>query len=287
MLRMRLVFGTLMVLFFGTVMLIDGWIDGSIVPGKQHGVQGTLTTVIVMLLVGLSQIELERLLSSTGVKVFRPVVMVASVLLAIAWYIKELFPQMDLGHYMAYVSSLAVMAVFLFQAKKHGVRNVVANCGGNLLAIFYAGMFASFFVGIRTEFGVWPLLMLVFTVKASDIGAYAAGRLFGSHKFAPVISPGKTWEGMAGGAILAMVVGAVFAAKANLAGIGRFDGAVFGLLFAFIGQMGDLAESMLKRDARLKDSSHSVPGFGGVLDIVDSPLLAAPFAMMLFSYFLS
>jgi phosphatidate cytidylyltransferase len=283
MLRMRLVFGTLMVLFFGGIMLIDGWLDGSIVPGKHAGIQGTLTAVLVMLIVGISQMELERLLASTGVKVFRPIVIVASVLLAIAWYVKELFPKMDLGHYLAYVSSLAVMAILLFQAKKHGVRNVVANCGGNLFAVFYAGLFGAFFIGVRTEFGAWPLIMLVFTVKSCDIGAYAAGRLFGSHKFAPEISPGKTWEGMVGGAVLAMVVGATFAAKTNL--MGTFNGALFGFVFAVIGQMGDLAESMLKRDARLKDSSHSVPGFGGVLDVIDSPLLAAPFAMMFFSYF--
>jgi phosphatidate cytidylyltransferase len=283
MLRMRLVFGTLMVLFFGGIMLIDGWLDGSIVPGKHAAVQGTLTAVLVMLIVGISQVELERLLASTGVKVFRPIVMTASVMLAISWYLKELFPSMDLGHYMAYVSSFAMMAVLLFQAKKHGVRNVVANCGGNLFAIFYAGLFGAFFIGVRTEFGAWPLIMLVFTVKSCDIGAYAAGRLFGTHKFAPEISPGKTWEGMVGGAALSMVIGAIFAAKTGL--MGTFDGAVFGFIFAVIGQMGDLAESMLKRDARLKDSSHSVPGFGGVLDVIDSPLLSAPFAMMFFSYF--
>lgn len=285
MLRMRLVFGTLMVLFFGSVMLIDGWLDGSITPGAHKPVQGTLTAVLVMLIVGLSQVELERLLASTGVKVFRPIVITASVMLAMSWYLRQLFPSMDVGHYIAYVSSFALMAVLLFQAKKHGVRNVVANCGGNLFAIFYAGLFGAFFVGLRTEFGAWPLIMLVFTVKSCDIGAYAAGRLFGAHKFAPEISPGKTWEGMVGGAIFSMIVGAVFAVKTGL--MGGFNGAIFGFLFAIIGQMGDLAESMLKRDARLKDSSHAVPGFGGVLDVIDSPLLAAPFAMVFFSCFTS
>lgn len=287
MLRMRLVFGTMMVLFFGGVMLIDGLLDGSINPASAHGdtVRGTLTAVLVMMIVGISQLELERLLASTGVKVFRPVVVIASVMLAVSWYLKELFHDINLGLYIAYVSAFAFMAIMLFQAQKHGIRNVVANCGGNLFAVLYAGLFGAFFVGIRTQFGVWPLLMLVFTVKSCDIGAYAAGRLFGSHKFAPEISPGKTWEGMVGGAVFAMFVGAVFAAKTHL--MGAFNGAIFGFIFAIIGQMGDLAESMLKRDARLKDSSHSVPGFGGVLDVIDSPLLAAPFAMMFFSYFIN
>jgi len=281
---MRLVFGTVMVFFFAGVMLIDGWLDGSITPGVANArVPGTLCTVFVMLLVGVGQIELERLLISTGVKVFRPIVIAASMLLGLAWYLQHLLRGMDLGTYIAYVSAFSVMAVLFYQARKFSVRNVVANCGANLFAIFYLGLFAAFFVGLRTEFGLWPTLMMVFTVKACDIGAYASGRLFGSRKFSPEISPGKTWEGMVGGAILAMIVGGIFAAKTGL--MGKADGVIFGLVFAFIGQMGDLAESMLKRDARLKDSSHSVPGFGGVLDVIDSPLLAAPFAMIFFSHF--
>jgi phosphatidate cytidylyltransferase len=284
MLRMRLVFGTIMVLFFGGVMLIDGLLDGTIMPGSAHDtVRGTLTAVLVMLVVGISQVEMERLLASTGVKVFRPIVMTSSVMLAVSWYLKELFPTMSLGLYIAYVTAFAFMAIMLFQAQKHGVRNVVANCGGNLFAVLYAGLFGAFFIGVRTQFGVWPLMMLVFTVKSCDIGAYAAGRLFGSHKFAPEISPGKTWEGMAGGAFLAVIIGSIFASRTHLMSV--FDGALFGFAFAFIGQMGDLAESMLKRDARLKDSSHSVPGFGGVLDVIDSPLFASPFAMLFFTYF--
>jgi phosphatidate cytidylyltransferase len=287
MFRTRLLFGTMMVLFFGGVLLVDGWLDGSINPGipiHSLAVQGTLLTVLVMLLVATGEMELERLLASTGTRVFRPVVIPFAVLLSIAWYMKQLFPGMDLGHYFAYVSAFALMAVFLFQARKHLTRNVIENCGGNLFAIFYLGLLGSFAVGVRTEFGVWPMLMFIFTVKSCDIGAYVAGRLFGKHKFSPNISPAKTWEGMAGGVILSMVVGAFFAAKTGIMGTGT--GAVFGLIFAFIGQLGDLAESMIKRDARLKDSSHSVPGFGGVLDVIDSPLMAAPFAMIFFSCFI-
>jgi phosphatidate cytidylyltransferase len=264
-----------MVLFFTGVVLVDGWLDGS---------KGTLLTVLVMLIVATGEVELERLLASTGVKVFRPMVIPLAVLLSMAWYLKKLIPGLDMGLYFAYISAFAVMGVLFFQARKHATKNVVENCGGNLFAIFYLGLLASFIVGIRTQFGAWPLLMFVFTVKSCDIGAYAAGRLFGSHKFSPAISPGKTWEGMIGGAVLSMVVGAVFASKLGLMNV--WVGAGFGLIFAFIGQMGDLAESLLKRDARLKDSSHSVPGFGGVLDVIDSPLVAAPFAMMFFSYFL-
>ena len=286
MLATRLLFGTLMVLFFCGVVLVDGWLDGSISPSvEDKSVQGTLLTVLVMLLVAVGELELERLLTSTGIRIFRPVVVFFAVLLVVSWYIVGLIPAINPGQYFAYVSALAVMAVFFVQARKYATKNVAANCGGNLLAILYLGILGSFVVGIRTNFGVWPLLMFVLTVKCSDIGAYFAGRFFGRRRFSPSISPGKTWEGMIGGLVLSMVVGAVFATKLRL--MSAFVGAGFGLIFAFIGQMGDLAESMMKRDARLKDSSQTVPGFGGVLDVIDSPLMAAPFAMMFFSYFLA
>ena len=124
------------------------------------------------------------------------------------------------------------------------------------------------------------MLMFVFVVKSADIGAYAIGSIFGRHKFSPNISPGKTWEGMCGAVAAAIIVAIGFA---FICGIMTWRSAViFGLCFAFIGQMGDLAESMMKRDAEQKDSANKVPGFGGVLDIVDSPLVAAPFAYLFF-----
>ena len=285
MLATRLLFGTLMVLFFSGLMLVDGWLDGSISSATENAaIQGTLLVVLVMLLIAAAELELERLLTSTGARVFRPVVVPFAVLLSIAWYVRRLIPAVELGQYFAFVGAFAVMAVFFAQARKYATKNVVENCGANLFAIFYPGLLASFVVGVRTEFGVWPLLMLVLTVKSSDIGAYAAGRLFGKRRFSPAISPAKTWEGMIGGIVLSMVIGALFAAKLKFMSV--WVGAGFGLIFAFIGQMGDLAESMIKRDARLKDSSQAVPGYGGVLDVVDSPLMAAPFAMLFFSYFL-
>ena len=76
------------------------------------------------------------------------------------------------------------------------------------------------------------------------------------------------------------ITGSIFAAASGIMAV--WAGALFGLIFAFIGQLGDLAESMIKRDAQQKDSSKSVPGFGGVLDVIDSPLMAAPFAYLFF-----
>jgi phosphatidate cytidylyltransferase len=106
------------------------------------------------------------------------------------------------------------------------------------------------------------------------------GGLFGKHKFSPKISPGKTWEGMAGAVVIAMIVAIFFAVSCGI--MVWWLALIFGFCFAFIGQFGDLAESMIKRDAEQKDAANKVPGFGGILDIVDSPLVAAPFAYLFF-----
>ena len=82
---------------------------------------------------------------------------------------------------------------------------------GSCLALMYLGVMGSFALAIRIEYGLWALLMFVFVVKASDIGAFTVGRLIGKHKFAPRVSPGKTWEGLGGAMAFASIVAAVFA----------------------------------------------------------------------------
>jgi phosphatidate cytidylyltransferase len=106
------------------------------------------------------------------------------------------------------------------------------------------------------------------------------GRLFGKHKFSPVLSPKKTWEGMAGAVIFASVVSSIFALTSDIMLL--WQAILFGIVFAFLGQLGDLAESMLKRAAEQKDSANTVPGFGGVLDVIDSPLATGVFAYLFF-----
>jgi len=135
-------------------------------------------------------------------------------------------------------------------------------------------------VAMRLELGLWHLLMFVFVIKFADIGAYAIGVSFGRHRFSPKISPLKSWEGMAGAVGAAVIVAIGFAVSCDI--MAWWLAAVFGLCFAFIGQIGDLVESMMKRDAEQKDSSKNVPGFGGILDIIDSLLVAAPFGYLFF-----
>jgi phosphatidate cytidylyltransferase len=165
--------------------------------------------------------------------------------------------------------------------------------------LVYLGLPLAFMVSLRlvcvenlgpeqrgpAHLGIVPLLSLVAVVKAGDVAAYAVGSLVGRNHMAPVLSPGKTWEGAA-----ASLAGSLAAAWLVLEGSG-LDAAtrpwggwiVYGLAVGLAGMLGDLAESLLKRDAGSKDSGISLGCLGGVLDLVDSLLFAAPVAWLLWA----
>ena len=279
--KSRIFFGTLMTIFFTGIVLLGGYVDGSVSASLPDSkVQGTILCVLLVILVAAGGQELSRLLPIVGLKSFAPVTIPCSILVATSWYWPQLLP-IRLELYIILVAAGTIMAFFLYQAVFYGTERVIANCGGNCFLVFYMGILSSLVLAVRIEFGVWRLLMFIFTVKSADIGAYTVGSLVGRHKFSPVISPGKTWEGMAGAVVFAVFTASIFAAGCGIMNI--WTAVLFGLLFAFLGQLGDLAESMIKRDAEQKDSGRKVPGFGGILDIVDSPLMTAPFAYVFFS----
>jgi len=268
------------------LVLFDGWLDGSLSGELQAGkVYGTAFVIVVALILAAAQIELARLVAKKNIRIFLPITIPASMLLALSWYLGQSF-NIDSPMYFFVVLATTLFGLFLYQYYSCQTEGLVANCGGSLFSIFYLGVLAAFIIGIRICFGPWKLLMFVFVVKTADIGAYAAGRLFGRHKFSSKISPSKTWEGMAG-AVAAAVIVAVFFSRTFVI-MSLWKAVVFGICFAFIGQLGDLAESMIKRDAEQKDSveagSIGIPGFGGILDVIDSPLGAGIFGYLFFAY---
>jgi phosphatidate cytidylyltransferase len=174
-------------------------------------------------------------------------------------------------------------------------------------AIFYVGGLMGFIVQLRMlqgtpwgddgRWGMLALVSLIATVKMSDTGQYWMGRMFGRRKLAPAVSPGKTWEGALGGVLFAvvaawfvfgwmarwMVVESDYANRLLDSASGPISITLFAVAVAVAGIIGDLAESLLKRDAGVKDSSTWMPGFGGVLDLLDSLLGAAPVAYALWA----
>jgi phosphatidate cytidylyltransferase len=283
MLKYRLVFGTLMTVFFAATVIFDGWMDGTLTVSvaDDKPVQGTILCILIALLVIPAQLELSKLAAAKNLKIFSPISIVASILFATSWYWPQLL-QIDSRIYLYSISAFVLMALLLYQYIGYGTSEVLANCGANYFSIIYLGLLGAFVLAVRIDFGPWALLMFVFVVKSADIGAYSIGSLFGKHKFSPKISPSKSWEGMAGAVATAIIVAILFARCCDI--MVWWLALIFGFCFAFIGQMGDLAESMIKRDAKQKDSANNVPGFGGILDILDSPLLAAPFAYLFFMF---
>jgi phosphatidate cytidylyltransferase len=193
------------------------------------------------------------------------------------------------GVWMLYtLAALAIGIILIFLAEMRRYEKPGGNIGnlaGGILGLIYVGVLMAFAVQMRFFWGIGSLAVWVIVVKMGDTGAYTVGRLIGRHKMAPAISPGKTIEG-AFGAVAFSCLGAWAAFRWLIPAMtpesdrpGPWWGwIVFGLLVGVTGLAGDLAESLLKRDVGVKDSSTWMPGFGGVLDILDSLLLSAPVA---------
>jgi len=192
--------------------------------------------------------------------------------------------------------ALALLATFAGEMSRYTTPGrVTESLSAAMLAFAYVGLLMTFVVQLRLvdggRVGVAALLSLVIVVKMCDTGAYTVGRLIGRHKMAPVLSPKKTVEGAIGGLAFAclgswaafqwMAPTVTLASRPNATDLGWL---VYGLLIGAAGMLGDLAESLLKRDLGRKDSSTWMPGFGGVLDVLDSILLAAPVAYLCWAF---
>ncbi len=279
MLRWRLILGAALI----AALAAGCWLD----LHSTGLVLAPLSLVVVLLASG----EIIWLLRSAGIAV-RPSVVYAGNLSLIAsawlpqWFALPSWPGGLAGVALVFVFWLLVaLAVECIAYRKPG--GITARLAATLFALAYVGLLASFWILLRLlppvgAKGLVALVSLVIVVKMCDIGAYTVGRLVGRHKMAPYLSPGKTIEGAVGGIVFALL-GAWLAFDWLLPWLagghvstGRW--LAFGVVIGASGIFGDLAESLLKRDLGRKDSSTWLPGFGGVLDIVDSVLWAAPVA---------
>jgi phosphatidate cytidylyltransferase len=270
-----------MTLLFIGIAVFDGWLDGSLTASSadNRAVQATLLAILVAVALSLGGLEFARLAAAKGLVILNPASTIGLILVSTAWYWPQVIP-LGQGPYLSLVLAGVLAGLVAQQKARFGTTGTLANCGISCFSLLYLGLLGAFILAIRIDIGLWQVLMYVFVVKTSDTGAYVAGKLFGRHRLAPRISPGKTWEGLAGAGAVAMAVSFAFVLSF---GIMKFWLApVFGACMAVVGQLSDLAESMLKRDAQQKDSSNRVPGFGGILDVIDSLLFAAPSAYMFF-----
>ena len=171
--------------------------------------------------------------------------------------------------------SLGALLFTYRTGSRDGARSWTTTVGASL----YPAAFLATGLALRdsTDGLAW-LSYAILIAFASDTAAYAAGRLIGRHKLSPSISPGKTWEGAAG-AVVGARISAAFAVIVEIDGLPVINAILLGAALSILGQIGDLAESWLKRKAGAKDSGAFLPGHGGILDRLDSllPILPAVF----------
>lgn len=218
-----------------------------------------------------------------GFPVFDAFVAVAAALMVWEW------DRMSLGEFsrLGGVVAGALSALVLLASHLPMLSLVLVGVGSAVLALkserrwlawglAYIGVPVISLVWLRLVGGAWSLLWLLLIVWATDVGAYAAGRTIGGAKLAPRISPNKTWAGLIGGAVAAVVSGLALSVVVGIQHWAIL--ALFAAVLAVVSQMGDLYESSVKRRFQVKDSSNIIPGHGGVLDRVDG-LMAAAVAM--------
>jgi len=192
------------------------------------------------------------------------------------------------------VFSVSILALFLKGALKYREPGTsMETLGAELLTVSYIGVLLTLTAQLRWtaggSAGYLALGSVIIAAKSGDIGAYTLGRLFGKKKMIPRLSPGKTWMG-AWGAVLGSGLGSILwfqlatpMFNENWMPCEWYWAVLFGVIIGIVGLVGDLCESLIKRDLGQKDSAVLLPGFGGLLDLLDSVLYAGPVAYLLWS----
>nr|WP_246003682.1 phosphatidate cytidylyltransferase [Nocardioides aurantiacus] len=174
----------------------------------------------------------------------------------------------------ALITATAVTAlVTMLWLLRRGVEGYVQNATASVFTLIYIPFLGSFVALLLAEDGsdgVKGIVTFVVITVASDIGGYVAGVLFGKHPMAPVISPKKSWEGFAGSALACVAAGVLLVVL--LLGSDWWIGVLLGLIAVVMATLGDLCESVMKRDLGIKDMSQIIPGHGGLMDRLDSLL---------------
>jgi phosphatidate cytidylyltransferase len=287
-LKHRLTFGPVLIALLIGAIWLDEWLEG------LTGFPGLIILPLLIAAVLGAVQEIAPIMRALQTQASRRVLSICALLGLIATSLTPIVFEGDGG--IAVVCStggLAMLIAMLFYSRHRSAAGVVIATGVALICFVYLGLMSGFLFLIRREFGAWELLAVLLVTKSYDIGAFFTGSAIGKHKLIPWLSPGKTWEGLIGGAITStlVAVGVLLLGRALtgsdepgrvLLGIPLWQAAAIGATLGLVGQCGDLIASIFKRDAGVKDYSKLLPGFGGIMDVIDSPLLVAPVAFWIF-----
>jgi len=219
----------------------------------------------------VAAIEIARALATAGIRVPLPPVLVGGVaMLVVAFY-----DDMDTA---AAVMALTVIATMAWRLRS-GSDGFVRDATAGVFLLSYLFLMGTFVMRmLAADDGPWRVVAFILVTIASDIGGYAAGVLFGKHPMAPTISPKKSWEGFAGSLLAGIACGILVVVYA-LEGP-WWAGLLLGVAGVCFATLGDLCESLIKRDLGIKDMGDLLPGHGGLMDRLDSLIAVAPVAYL-------
>lgn len=317
MLHRRLIFGGLIVLTLAVLAYLDFRLAHlNVIYNKEIWLpRGIILMPVYLVCLFYVTRELLALLQDAGLHPSPRSVHTSNLIIALVCWIANVVQQYNLevlekttskgGWQWASTSSVCALLAFaigLFICFASEMRRyqhpggVTINLAGAVFAIAYLGMLSCFMILLHMAYGIGAILSLIVVTKMGDIGAYTVGKMFGRHKMTPGLSPGKTIEGAVGGLTFACF-GAWFwfmiflpqldlwrPQVANVSETSFVAAVSFGLVIGLTGMVGDLAGSLMKRDSCKKDSGDAVPGFGGLLDIFDSLLMAAPVTFIFWTF---
>jgi phosphatidate cytidylyltransferase len=277
-----------------------------LIPGVLYiiALGGLFVLVTVVVFVLLAQREFYGLIEDKGAHPIVGFGLAAGAALPVVAYLGN-------EYHATVLMTATLLVVMLAQLGRREITQSLVSISGTFFGVFYVGWLLSHAVvlrefytqvvsrhgeaaaarlGLVPDSGAFLLVYCLTVVVLCDAGAYFAGRAYGKRQLAPRISPNKSVEGAIGGVVAGTIGGLAMKGVFDLiwpdlsTGLSYSAGAVFGVLVSIVGIVGDLVESLLKRDAEVKDAGALLPGMGGILDRIDAPLLGIPvtYYLMLF-----
>ena len=262
-----------------------------------------LICAILLIIVAIAMLEFYAIIRQTGIPVYKYLGITGGIsLIGISFCVYTFNNGANAAEIEMFILLVCILAVFIRQFLQHLNGQPVNTIACTILGILYIPFLFNFFTKLgltwdKTDFfhgaglsGRLLCFYLIAVVKGADIGAFLAGSRFGKHKLFPRLSPAKTWEGFFGGLLFGLAVSfLLFMACHGHFGhklMTVFDALILGILLPVLGLAGDLIASLLKRAGGTKDTGTIIPGMGGLLDVLDSLLMAVPFFYFYVLWFL-
>jgi phosphatidate cytidylyltransferase len=304
--QQRVVIGAILIVAIFGLFWLDAQISKMAGPTEAAGavnwrglaLHGGLLTLVAAVLVVAATAETVGMCRSAGMRPAAGWALLMACLLTIHPWVARNIPGLSTDIVLIWLMTIALVGSVGAIMARRQAEGAIQDIASTWFTAVYLGLLASFLVRMRQDVagpgGAWLVMGFLLVVKSTDIFAYGTGMAIGRHKLIPWLSPGKTIEGLIGGLLGAAGI-AVFLLYLSV--IIRIDtiqhpiapgvyvwAGLIGALLGGVGQIGDLMESLLKRGAKQKDSARLLPGFGGVFDLLDSPLLAGPVAWAFLMY---